>query len=175
MTLTVEDGTGLASADGFISVAYADSYHTAQGTSTWTGEDADKETAIRRATEYLSASMPWDGLRTRGRNQALAWPRSGMIDRDGNGIDSDVIPVELQKATAEIALRELVEPGAMSPDYTASEAVRSEKIGPMSVEYADVPNSADARRPVLVLVRDLLGAFLRPGASSMISGRVLRT
>lgn len=174
MSLTVETGTGSALSDALISIVDADAYHTARGNTAWTGADADKEAAIRRATAFLSNSFIWAGLRTNGRSQALAWPRGGVVDQEGNGIESDEIPVEIKDACAEIALRELVTPGAMNPDFTASEMVKREKVGPLETEYALASVSADAQRPVLLVVRDMISQFLASGAVKTIIGRTTR-
>lgn len=174
MALVTETGAGLANADAFITLAFADAYHTAKGNTTWTGTDALKENAIRRATTYLSNSYTWKGLRSHGRSQALMWPRAGIWDQEGYGIPSDQIPIEIQNATAEIALRELVTPGAMNPDFVASDLVKKETIGPMSVEYALASVSADAQRPVLLIVRDMVSQFLEAGAGNSIVGSSFR-
>ncbi|MTH96415.1 DnaT-like ssDNA-binding protein [Roseibium sp. RKSG952] len=174
MSLTVEDGSGLVDANAFASIAEVDAYHDAMGNAAWTGEDAAKEAAIRRATAFLSNSCSWAGLRTRNRSQALAWPRSGVWDGEGNAIASDEIPHELVNATAEIALRELEEPGAMNPDFIAADAISREKVEGMEVQYANRAASADAYRPVIMTVRDLIGPFLRKGAGNPLVGRAFR-
>ncbi|MFA7308193.1 MAG: DnaT-like ssDNA-binding protein [Hyphomicrobium sp.] len=166
MALTVETGAGLSNADALISLAGADAYHLALEHSTWTGADADKEAAIRRATSYLSNSVIWSGVRTRARDQALAWPRAGMIDREGYGIGSDEIPIEIERAAAELALQELVSPGSMAATVTASDAVKREKIGQIEVEYANAMATAAAHIPVLTIVRDLIAPFISSKAAA---------
>lgn len=174
MALTVETGAGLANADALITLVFADNYHTAKGTTTWTGEDSLKEAAIRRATAFLSNSYTWQGVRTKGRSQALAWPRSGVVDQEGYGIAASEIPIEIQNAVAEIALRELVTPGAMTPDFKASDLVKREKVGPIETEYALSNVTADSQRPVLTVVRDMVSQFMCREASSSIAGRSVR-
>ena len=171
MPLTVEDGTGLADADALVALAYVDDYHTAFGNSAWIGGDADKEAAVRRASAYLSHSVQWKGYRLNGRSQALSWPRTGVYDGEAHEVPSDEVPEEVQQATAEIALRELTNPGLMSPDVTpadqkvlvAVEGIRWEKTG---------ERGAEAKRPVLLLVRDLLNGLTE--ARSRLSGRSVR-
>lgn len=174
MTLIVETGAGLVDADAFISVTFADDYHAANGNTTWTGDDAVKEVAIRRATAFMSAGYDWAGLRTKGRAQSLAWPRSGVVDDEGYGILSTEIPPELKQAVAEIALRELVDPGSMTPDFKASEQVKREKIGSLEVEYLNASMSASSIKPVVSIVNDLIGQFLCRNGGSAISGNSFR-
>lgn len=174
MTLTVETGVGLANADALISVEFADDYHSANGNVTWTGDDAAKEVAIRRATVFVSAGFNWAGVRTKGRAQSLSWPRSGVVDKEGYGILSYEIPVELKQAVAEVALRELVEPGSMTLDFKASEQVKREKVGQIEVEYLNASTSSASIKPVLSLVNDLIGQFLCGNGGSSISGKSVR-
>jgi hypothetical protein len=174
VALIVETGAGLPNADALISVAFADAYHQALGNTAWTGDDAAKEGAIRRATAFMSNSYVWAGNRTKGRAQSLAWPRAGVEDAECYGIKIDEIPIEVKNATAEVALRELVSPGSMNPDFTASAAVKREKVGQLEVEYANASISADAQRPVLMAVRDMIGQFLKAGGGNSLVGEAYR-
>lgn len=173
MTLTVEDGTGRDDADALISLAYADSYHAAMGGATWTGADADKEAAIRRASQHISSAYKWSGYPVRYRDQAFGWPRSGVYDGDNYPVPSDEVPPEIQQAVAMVALEELTTPGSMAPRFVASEALTREKYGPVEFEYASARTDAGSIRPVLWGVRDLVGAFLASGSSSL-SARTYR-
>src|SRR5687768_9190680 len=132
MALIVEDGTGLSTAESYISVANADSYHSVRGNTTWTGVDSLKEAALRRATTYIDGryGARFTGTRRLARDQALMWPRSDATDVEGWTIENDEVPVEIERATAEAALRELVDPGSLSPDVeiSTSGSVIREKV-----------------------------------------------
>lgn len=174
MTLTVENGEGLAIADALVSVAGADAYHEAIGHTAWAAASTDgKEQAIRRATAYLS-SLPWAGLRRRGRDQALGWPRCGLMDREGYGIDADTVPPEIVNACAEIALQELASPGSMTPVVTPADdkVAKREKIGELEIEYAIGSFGPDAHRAVITKVQALIGPFLSRG--NPLSGGSMR-
>jgi hypothetical protein len=175
MTLTVETGAGLADADALVSLSDCDAYHAAQGHADWTGADADKESAIRRATAYLSRSITWTGVRTHGRAQALAWPRSGCADGEGNGIASNEIPGEIVDACCELALIELVTPGALSPVITPSKAVKRRVIGPIETEYANPLAGVNESRPASAVVMALIRPFTCSGGQSSVVGRVYRS
>lgn len=172
--LIVEDGTGRADADALTSLTYCDAYHGAQGRADWTGEDADKEAAIRRATAYLSRSITWAGVRTHGRSQALAWPRSGCVDIEGYGIKSNEIPSEVIDACAELALIELTTPGALSPVVVPADAIVEETIGPITTKYAAPLAGVNEHRAASAMVRDLIAPFVCNGGTSSIVGRVYR-
>jgi hypothetical protein len=164
MALTVEDGTGLAGAESYISVADADTYHSVRGQATWTGADGLKEEALRRATLFIDARYGprFSGVRYRGRDQALMWPRAGAEDIEGWGIDHDEVPLEIARATAEAALRELVEPGFLSPDVTISSAgqVIEKTVGPLTLKFAE-GTATDRTRPLVQIIDDILAPLLR--------------
>ena len=57
MSLIVEDATGLSTAESYLSVANADTYHASYtGSTAWSGASTGtKERALRRATQYLDS------------------------------------------------------------------------------------------------------------------------
>jgi len=174
MALTVETGAGLEDADSFVSVDMFKAYQGKIGNDLTDYSDDLIEQALRRSSSFLSNSFTWQGFRTHGRDQALSWPRSGAVDQEGWGIKSDEIPTEIINAVCEVGWREVEDPGSMNPDFKATELIKSEKIGPMSTEYALSDTSPDALRPVLTIVRDMVSQFLATGAGSSISGSSYR-
>jgi len=106
-TFVVEDGTGKTDANSYITEAAADQYvENTSGDAAWlAGSQADKEKALRLATQYIDNEYRgrWVGIRTNA-DQALAWPRSNAFDQDGYAIESDEMPQQLLDATVEMAL-----------------------------------------------------------------------
>jgi len=145
MSLVIESGSGSATAESYISVEDASAYFTARGVTTWdaldTGEaTVNREAALRKATDYLTAVYRdrWEGVRYT-EDQALDWPRAGVV-RDSWQVDTDEIPIEVQRAEAELALK------SASDDLLAdqTQGVVKEKVGVIEVEYN--PNSPAATR-----------------------------
>lgn len=142
MAIVVEDGTGKTDAESYLSVAEADAYHLARGNSVWAAIATQelKEQALRRALGYLEGRFrsSWKGSRLYQR-QALSWPRYG-VNVDGFTLDTDVIPVDLKNAQAELALRTPTADDLLVEDL--GQSVTSEKVGPISVTYADGSTSS---------------------------------
>lgn len=158
MALTVEDGTGVAGADSYLSVAAADSYHTARDSQDWLGAGTqEKEIALRVATQYLDAMYgeEWVGVRTNGPDvQGLDWPRTGAWDRDDFNHDATV-PAAVQSATAELALRH-VQGTTLLPDFAAASSgieLERTKVGPIETEKRWVVKTV---APTFPLVEALL-------------------
>lgn len=138
MALIVEDGTGKADAESYISVADASAYHSSRGNGTWLTllpSDAAKEAALRKATDYMLGQYRarWKGYRV-GSTQALDWPRTDVSLDDGpmyNMVAVDVVPTAVKNACAELALR--AGSGALAEDL--GQGVLSETVGPISTTY----------------------------------------
>jgi len=118
MALVTEDGTGLSTAESYISVADATTYFTNRGNTTWgaIASDALREAYLRKATDYMTQMYRarWEGARYT-EDQALCWPRTGVV-RDSWSVAIDEIPVEVQNACAELALK--ASTAELAPDLT---------------------------------------------------------
>lgn len=140
MSLIVEDGTGLATAESYISVADADTYHSNRGNSDWMAlTTAVKERLLRIATDYMVAvyRLRWDGYRYVN-TQALDWPRIYVPVRDVCSVNAypeyvsfDVVPTQVKNACADLALKANSE--TLLDDQT--QGTIREKVGPIEVEY----------------------------------------
>lgn len=163
---------GAADANSYASKVQADTYHANRANAAWTGTDAAKEAALIRATQWLDgryrSSFP--GTRTNGREQALAWPRSGVVDEFGASIDSAAIPAEIMLATCEAAIHELVSPGILSPVVTPSQ--QKVLIGVGSLTWKPLGSSGvQSSLPVITAVDGILsGLFsVNHGSSSFLA------
>lgn len=142
MTLIVENGTGLANAESYCTVAEATTYHSNLGNSAWAAlaTDAIREQCLRKATAYmLQRYRPkWAGWR-KTTTQALDWPRYNVPIKDAPVLyggspsyyDDASVPQVVKDACASLALR------AATATLFADESrtVSSESVGPISVTY----------------------------------------
>ncbi|WP_332306864.1 hypothetical protein [Pseudomonas synxantha] len=59
-------------------------------------------------------------------------------------------------------MREIVEPGSLSPDFVSASLVKREKVGPLETEFA-VSVGADAAgsvRPVISIIDEMIAPVL---------------
>lgn len=162
MPLITEDGTARADAESYASIAFADAYHDAMGAASWANATLTaRETALRKATAYVEAAYTWRGVRATV-EQALSWPRGGVMV-DGVGVEIDVVPIQLQRAVCELALKSLTV--TLMPDVSP-DVVTREKVGPVEAEYGQ-PRNGGLTRFALVdaMLRDLA---LTGGAGSSV-------
>jgi hypothetical protein len=145
MTLIVEDGTALANAEAYITVAAADQYFSDRGNVAWAALlTPAKEQALRAATDYLSSvyALRWAGVRPR-----LFVQRKHVAG--GYGMfplyyDESSVPVEVQRACAELALR--ASTATLNPDVGAQ--VKSQQVGPIQVTYIDGARQSQAFKSI---------------------------
>lgn len=168
MALTVEDGTGLANAESYISVTDADTYHTNRGNTGWTGADSVKEAALRKATDYMIQvyRLRWKGAPIND-TMALDWPREEVPKAGMNEAyfwPEDEVPLRVTYACAELALRALS--ADLAPDITR--LTKREKVDVIEVEYFEGQPATD----VYQAVDKMLAEFLN---GPQIWARVRRT
>lgn len=167
MALKVEDGTG---GDALITRQQFIDYCTAKGYDTSDFDpDVDFDPAIRRASTYISTGWNWQGFKVAGRSQILAWPRSGVVDNDGYGVDFNSIPREVQDATCEASFYELEHPNGLMPIITLTDRVASETVGPISTTYFNQGADISASAPVLTILNEILKPLLMRGDTSFTS------
>lgn len=157
MALVVEDGTGLAGAESYVSAADCAAYATARGLTFATGTSGEQ--ALRRATAWIDASFGpfFRGYPLRQRAQALEWPRVGATDAIGYPIGSSEIPAELKNALCEAAIRELAESGSLAPDLDRGGAIQSMQAGSVSITYASGAPSATTFQAIENALSRLIG------------------
>lgn len=172
MPLIVEDGSCVLGADSFVSLDDANNYFESYG-GFWVGDDPAKEAALRRATAYISTSFKWFGALTCGRNQALAWPRTGVTDCNDYEIADDSIPREVVIATLSAASYELRYPGGLTPSVVTGKQVLKEKVDVIEVTYMTAEQQGlkaidpvAARRPVLTQINDILSCLTSFGSAT---------
>ena len=138
MAIIVEDGSGIANAQSYISVADADTYFAEHSQpAIWTAAlTADKEKALKLSTQYMDAvfKLRWKGTR-KLETQALDWPRYSVNDRDGYWIPDTPLPRVLKEACAEYAVRSMTD--ELFPDLAADSGpltAKRVKVGPIEVD-----------------------------------------
>ncbi len=171
-TFIVEDGSIVTDANSYLAVADADQYFNNHSDPVaWTGAiTADKEDALRIATQYLDIRYIWKGI-TADAVQELDWPRASVIDENDRSVDSDIIPQDVKDATAEAALRhinEVADGSSLIPDQTTPGSIRKtqDKVDVLEtmIEYAGAAQQQKAFPLIDHLLRGLIeGPGLRRG------------
>ena len=132
----VEDGTGKSTATSYLTVAEFRQYWENRGesypedTPPATTEDDKIKGYLNSATEFLDITFRFKGIKVKD-DQALEFPRYGVMKRNGRVVDSDIVPTDIKNACAYLA--------RMKAEFdlnVVDNNIRSESYGPVSVTYA---------------------------------------
>ena len=179
MAFIVEDGTNVADANSYVTVEYADAYLAFKSNDTaWQEQDTvDKQDYLCWATRLLDQRANFEGRPTYRSDtvaQALRWPRTGVLDRDGFLLAPDAIPAPIKAATVEIAwhlFSQQVDPSLLSS--MGQGALKRVKADVVEVEYF---TNIDTVSPFPLGINHILwplGSLSISGTSNAV--RILKT
>ncbi|MGB0749058.1 MAG: DnaT-like ssDNA-binding protein [Magnetospiraceae bacterium] len=150
MALIVEDGSGKTDAESYVTLAEANIFWAARNDAVWADAgDLEKEAALRAATEYLDVAYVWKGVRV-AVSQALAWPRYGVVDRDGFAVDYDAVPDAVRTALNHLAHAALGEDLLPAEDAASRIKRQREKVDVIETETEYAPGTSSRKRFPLV-------------------------
>lgn len=164
MALIVEDGTIVAGAESYASVAEADARLAALGFTTWQPLlTAEKEAALRRSFVFMNQTFRslWKGTKVEG-DQPADFPRDDM-DVEDVILENDIVPLDVKNAQIDLSIKAAA--GDLNPDTTGQKLLRK-KLGPLEKEFS---NSGTA-----VAVNRALWMSLAPYLNLSGSNRVIR-
>lgn len=130
MAIIVEDATGLANAESYITVDFFKTYHKDRGNDFTLG-GTEIEQLLRLATEYIDlrwgAFVPGNPI---SEDQALCFPTDYFIT------DPVSLPVQLERATAEYAYFQINGELFIDNDVSNGPGITflKEKVGPIETE-----------------------------------------
>lgn len=147
-----EDGTLVTNSNSYINEADFDAYCTLIGFSLTAIADANQETAVIAAADYIN-SLPFLGYPVAGVGAVMQWPRG-----DTEFVDDEIPPVVL-KAQSWLAVQLLTDSTLKLYNDTTGGEVRSVSVGEVSKSWF----SPDERKKDGVrfdYIDNLLRAFL---------------
>jgi hypothetical protein len=130
---------GAATANAYCDLAFANQYHLDRPVVgvTWSGAtDEQKNQAILWATKLMDALWCWSGAAVDA-IQVLQWPRQGIIKTTGyEYVSTTIIPIELQRATAEYARQLLASDLAGNSDIETLK-ITALRAGPVAFSFGE--------------------------------------
>jgi len=168
IAIVVEDGSGVTNANSYVSVADARVYASNRGVELPLDDDALAAMLIR-STDYLEAQACRYQGEIANEGQALQWPRTNVYLYGSEiAFPSNAIPKELKLAQCSVILA-INEGVNIMPNYSASNFVIEESVGPITIKYADPTKVGIV--PTLTAVDSLLA----PLFGSTATGFAIRT
>ncbi|MGH9339530.1 MAG: DnaT-like ssDNA-binding protein [Acidobacteriota bacterium] len=166
MACSIDAAVGGANANSYSTVAESDAYHeTHLYSADWTGATADQKCrALVSATRMLDLYIQWKGDPA-DEVQALAWPRTGLLDTNGNEIAGTELPQLLRDITAELA-RKLIISDLTAGSQAETEGLAGLKAGEIELEW-DHPRAKPIPDSVFFMIPNSWGSLRSRGRTSV--------
>jgi len=168
ITFVVENGTGKSDSTSYSDLAYAEQYVLDYVTSPtdWNGAtDDEKKQALNIASRYLDSKY---GAVLQGykklSTQSLQWPRTYVVDRDGNSIDYDSIPDKWKQATVEVAVYS-IGGNDLFANLDSGGALKAEKIKIDVITIEKQWSGSNEQSTVTSKIDGLVDEYLKSGSA----------
>ena len=169
--MIVENGDGLAGADSYVTIDFADDYFSARGVSGWESFDTvKKEQSLIRATDYIDNIFQWYGKKLVP-EQSLRFPRENLRDYEGNEVSG--IPTCLKQAVCDAAMM-LANGTELFQTQNENGDVVSETITTLSFTYSKSEKTTTSKTLYDSINTKLRGLFRDTSSNRVVSGKVER-
>ena len=148
MPLTIENGTGVAGADSYITLAQYAAAQVDLFGAALDGTDVLREAALRRAWYYLK-SLDW--------RADYPFPALG-----------GTIPEDVRTAQAILARYEQANPNGLQPNVVPGQQKVLTQVGDLAWTVTG-QTGADAQRAVVMMAADLLRPFVNDGKTRFLA------
>lgn len=184
MPVVVEDGTGLSTAESYVSESACSTLLTAldplAASNLFTLLSAIKQSVALRASARELDRMTrarLQGARKKA-TQALLWPRAGVFTDDGYLVDDDSVPQAIKDAQCYLAwawtdadaAASATGPNLLAPNVpTGAGALTSEavQVGPIKIDSAWGAGAAESPRYLVAM--SLVEHLLVPGGRAILA------
>lgn len=156
--MALDTTIGGSTADSYVTVAEADTYHANFGNTDWATISTTqlKEVALRKAAQYLDTKI-FQGIKVAS-TQALEWPRYNVVI-EGYDVLSNSIPADIKTAQMEAAL--IASTQSLTPNLSNG-AVIEETVGKITKRYSDYTKDGGKKWS---LVDKLLAGYVASGGN----------
>ena len=152
-TLIVEDGTIVANANSYVTVAEVTAFCVNYGLDSWSSlGNTEKITATIRATAFIDSEYNFKGIKM-SFDSPLEWPRWGVYDESDVDLTNltpeemyfyQEIPQALKNACCRAAYEESVSVGVLQSNLVSG--IKREKTDVLETEYfGSTPSSAPSK------------------------------
>lgn len=152
MALVIEDGSGVANANSFVTRAEFIAYAAARGV-TVANEDASDVFAFNAMDWLRLNEATLCGVRAYV-DQTLPYPRKGIVEGDTAPDYEYTIPAGIKEVQLQLML-EAKNGVVLTPSQSAQPQTKREKVGPIETEYFE----ASSYLPDLPFVAALIAPF----------------
>ena len=161
VSLVVEDGSCVPSANSYVSLDFANDYMRNTGRQEWEKKsENERKSYLINATNYIDRTytkVGWKGQKKFHRRQSLCFPRVELFDKDGDEVLG--IPNALKKAVCEAAFINTTTSLFAIKDSSGS--VKKQKVDVLEVEYYSESDSSGNYISRFTVLDSLLSDFYK--------------
>lgn len=137
MPLTLTTTPGAANANSYADLTEARAYIATRMPAVTDPGDEPLKAWLIAGTREIDACFNWTGAAADPDGQALNWPRTGMLNKNGGSIASDAVPDQLKNAAIEFAVQ-LGAGDRLSDNDTLKKGIIGIKAGSVALQFSDV-------------------------------------
>lgn len=137
--MALDTTVGGASSNSYNTLVEFDQYlteHVSGAVALAVTPDAKKEAGLITAARVFDAMFLWNGAPA-STTQRRAFPRVGLLDRNGVALDGLSIPIEVKEAHAELA-RLMLQSDTTAPSAVAAAGLTQVTAGPVTLKFKDL-------------------------------------
>jgi hypothetical protein len=162
--MALDATVGSPDSNSYVTVAEANSYFSDRSHSEEWDDFDEQASALITSSSMLDWYLKWKGYKTSS-EQAMQWPRTGVVRKDGTSVEVDIIPRDVKVAVYELTLSSLEE------DRTADSAlagIDQAKAGSLMIkaETKGYPSSAPSTIPDKI--EKILSDLISTGGISVV-------
>jgi hypothetical protein len=137
MPLTLTTTPGASDANSYADLTEARAYIATRMPTVADPGDETLKAWLIAGTRETDACFNWTGVAADPDVQALNWPRTGMLNKNGGVIASDAIPAQLKNAAIEFGVQ-LGAGDRLSDNDTLKKGITGIKAGSVALQFSDV-------------------------------------
>lgn len=151
---TITATAGAIDANSYVTLDEAETYMESRlHKTTWEDADqAEKEAALIWAGRLIDRTIRFNGTKA-SETQAMAWPRSGLVDESNYDVSESSVPLIIKDLQVELAFL-LLSSDRTAESQAGAQGLTSLRAGPVSLSFKDeivvkqVPDTLLATLPI---------------------------
>lgn len=162
--MALDASVGTPTANSYVIVLDADTYFGDRSNSSKWVSTLNKEALLITASRLLDSQLKFDGFKVL-QTQSMQFPRRDLTLSDGSLLPDNIIPIEIQFATYELAYL------SIGSDRTADNAlagIEQVKAGPLFVKATPSGYGSTKADIIPLFIRNMLSDLLLPSGIGVV-------
>ena len=152
---------GAIDANSYVTQAEANAYLSDRAYATAWEDFEDKDKVLITSSLTLDWYMKFKGVKT-STSQAMQWPRTGVLRKDGTEVAETIIPTDVKVAVYELTLSSLTEDRMSESDLAGIEQIRA---GSLMIKADNGDRESTKKKVIPEKIRQILSDLVSLGGN----------